>query len=207
MKTRVSLRWCITATITAQPLARQGGDLTSIIQGLGSSDDFTSALSGFDDLNASGDKPSADQISALVGQLTSAFQSTNQEISAQDTDAQGVDPEGLGRYLAEDIQGIVDHLSPTLDSVVGEDLGLPSILQPLDDEITSTLSGLQSDVTNIQQILYGALNDLGLGDVATLLDKTLNGELPALLTSIDNELNGVLEGVPVVGDLLLSLGL
>lgn len=164
-------------------------------------------MSGLDELNSSGEKPSADQISSAVGKLTSAFKSTNEQISAQDTDAQGVDPEGLGKYLAEDIQGIVDHLSPTLDSVVGEDLGLPSILQPLDDEISSTLDGLQSDVTNIQQILYGALNDLGLGDVASLLDKTLNGELPGLLTSIDNELNGILEGVPVAGDLLLSLGL
>lgn len=122
-------------------------------------------------------------------------------------DTSDVDPNGLGKYLADDIQNIVNHLSPTLNSVVGEDLGLQSILQPLDDEISSTLSGLESDVTNVQKILYGALNDLGLGDVADLLNKTLNGELPGLLTSIDNELNGVLEHVPVVGDLLLSLGL
>lgn len=146
-------------------------------------------------------------VTQVIEQLTGVFKSTNEQISAQDTDAQGVDPEGLGKYLSEDIQGILDHLSPTLNSVVGEDLGLPDILKPLDDELSSTLSGLQSDVTNIQQILYGALNDLGLGDVANLLDKTLNGELPGLLTSVDNELNKVLEGVPIVGDLLLSLGL
>ncbi|EIM22098.1 hypothetical protein WALSEDRAFT_32252 [Wallemia mellicola CBS 633.66] len=194
----------IATSALAAPVARSDS-LTSVVQGLGSNSDFTSALSSLETLNSQDSKPTSDDISSVVNQLTSAFKSTNDQMATADTS--DVDPNGLGKYLADDIQNIVNHLSPTLNSVVGEDLGLQSILQPLDDEISSTLSGLESDVTNVQKILYGALNDLGLGDVADLLNKTLNGELPGLLTSIDNELNGVLEHVPVVGDLLLSLGL
>ena len=113
----------------------------------------------------------------------------------------------MGKYLADDLKKIVDHLSPTLNSVVGEDLGLSDVLNPLDKEITATIDSLETDLTNIQDVLYGALKDLGLEDVGKLLQKVLNGELPGLLTSIDKDIDGILQKIPVVGSLTESLGL
>lgn len=205
--------YCLTVSVIAAPLPSQSSivtradspSLNSIFESLGSNGDLTSALSSLDSINSQDSKPSKDELEPIVNKLTSAFKSTNQQVQSADTS--NVDSSGLGKYLADDLKNIVDHLSPTLNSVVGDDLGLSDVLKPLDKEITATIDSLETDLTNIQDVLYGALKDLGLEDVGKLLQKVLNGELPGLLTSIDKDIDGILQKIPVVGSLTESLGL
>ena len=205
--------YCLTVSVFAAPLPSQSSivtradspSLNSIFENLGSNGDLTSALSSLDSINSQDSKPSKDELEPIINKLTSAFSSTNQQVQSADTS--NVDSSGLGKYLADDLKNIVDHLSPTLNSVVGDDLGLSDVLKPLDKEITATIDSLETDLTNIQDVLYGALKDLGLEDVGKLLQKVLNGELPGLLTSIDEDIDGILQKIPIVGSLTESLGL
>ncbi|TIA87302.1 hypothetical protein E3P99_03265 [Wallemia hederae] len=170
-----------------------------VVNGLGTSEDFMHAISGFEQLDDKLEREDpnscVDWTTGLIDQLRIAFKGCVDNINASDQSQITINADDIAASLAGELSLLVKTATPTLDALLKADIDVAGLVQPLDAQIKALIDLLDGLIPGFSVKLSAQLKVSGHGQIATLLDALLNGQVGGFLSGLVSNVGGVLGGV------------
>ncbi|TIA78610.1 hypothetical protein E3P98_03749 [Wallemia ichthyophaga] len=176
------------------------------VNNLGTSEDFTHAMSGFEQLDNKLKTDSAESCvewtNGLVDQLRIAVKGCVDNINASDQSNIQANGDAIAGLLASDLGLLVERSAPKLDALLKSNVDVASLVQPLDIEIKALLDLLNSLIPDFSVRIVTQLRASGYYEISTLLYALFQGHVGGFLSGLVANVGGVLGSVLNI----LSLG-